>query len=126
MNVFRMRRVLAKLEIHLERNQFEACRLLLDQAEKEESGSSSLPPLTIAELDLDLRFVNMLESEGGYIYLSEIEHVDIDALDWPNLGAFGKNKIKRAIAAGVRAREEDKIECEAQRLLSIYDDSDSS
>jgi len=54
-------------------------------------------PIAIAELDISLRWVNMIEG-AGYIYIDELEGVDLrKLLKIPNFGAAGLHAIETAL-----------------------------
>lgn len=117
-----------RLELHLRRNEFEACHNILNEIEAE---IESTPPEGIAELPLDLRWVNALETLN-YIKISDLDMFQTDS-DWDSLresiayiGPAGVAEVRTAIEAAREqiklAKEIDKAEEEAQMYLQAYDE----
>lgn len=116
-----------RLELHLRRNQFEVCREILAIAEKE---IESTCPVNIAELDMDLRWVNALD-KLGYIKISDLDMFQVPS-DWDSLresvfclGPAGIGDIRRAVEAAREqiklAKEVDKAEEEARMYMQAYE-----
>lgn len=91
----------ARLALHLRKGDFEVCRHILESAE--EATESQDGPTAIAELNLDLRYVNLLEKEG-FIYVSDLDGVDIMNLLIGWLGEKGRYAILRALQKHQRAK----------------------
>lgn len=69
----------ARLALHLRKNEFQVCHHILDSKEVEMKAASHDRVTAIAELNLNLRYVNMLE-RAGFIYVTDLDHVDIRRL----------------------------------------------
>ena len=65
-----------KMAIELRRNNFVACHDILKYAQEAQM-TEPKPPVALAEIGIDLRWLNKLEG-GGYIYLSDLDGVDLD------------------------------------------------
>lgn len=71
-------RLSRRIVLHLLRDQYNACHDILRAFEKQTEVPEG-EPVAIAELPLDLRYINMLESVG-YVYIEDFEGIDIDEL----------------------------------------------
>ncbi len=101
---------LSRMLVHLQRNEFEACRDVLDglEAESKTRGVDREALNCIASLDLDMREINMLEA-GGFIYVTDMDGVDLYSLNLPNMGALERRRIRIAIeGARERLKEEER------------------
>lgn len=103
-----------RLEIHLMKNNFEVCRNLLEEAEKKGKEGEGVI-VNIAELDVSLRVINILE-KAGYSLLQEIEDIDVETLH-KNVWQLGKvessllaTAIRRAKTYNKKKREEEYLD----------------
>ncbi len=99
-----------RLSIHLRKNNFEACRDVLDEVEKERAkkrarplaflGCSQRSRLALAETRLDMRWVNLLE-EQNIMYVDQLRGKNIDKLCHRirNMGPRAVTAIKIALNA---------------------------
>ena len=69
----------ARLALHLRKNEFVVCHHILDSKEEQCKVAEPYHAPAIAELDLDLRYINMLE-KAGFIYAADLDHIDIHKL----------------------------------------------
>lgn len=104
-----------KISIRLRRNDFEACREIIDQHERQYRKGPEVPTF-IAELSIDLRTINVLE-KYGYMQISDLDDVDIDAMNLPNIGPVAKaglkNTLRKARKRIVEAQDKkDRMELE--------------
>ena len=68
-----------RLAIHLRRNEFECCRDIINNKERQREILAETPteqPTALAEIGIDLRWVNMLE-EMGCVYIKDLEGLDL-------------------------------------------------
>lgn len=111
---------LRRMLIHLQRKEkggFEACRDIIDGLEKEskvkEVDRESLN--CIASLGLDMREINLLEA-GGFIYVSDLDGVDLFELRLPNMGKLERMRV-RVVIEGARERlKEEKRRSAAEKI----------
>lgn len=100
-----------RLGIHLRKNNFEACRDILDQEEKDMAldvrGLNR--PEALAELDLDLRTVNLLE-RAGYLYLEDMRGISVFRLERELRGA-GYPTIRKIGSIVSEAFRKDRAYC---------------
>ena len=111
----------ARLSLHLRKNQFEACHNILYGLEAE---ITSRCPVNIAELNLNLRWVNALE-KLEYIKISDLDDVNWESLRMSIvcLGPAGTAEIKLAVEdARKRIKLEEEI-CEAELEAQLYQQS---
>lgn len=85
-----------RIAIHLRKGQFAACHNIIKELKQSCRDRKKDVPTAIAELPIDLRWVNMLE-EAGYIYIDDLDGVDLDQLDIKYLSEVGKDQIGRAV-----------------------------
>ena len=79
-----------RIAIHLRRNDFEGCRNIINNKERQRKELAESPaeqPTALAEIGLDLRWVNMLE-EMGCVYIRDLEGLDLRPFLYtiPNIG----------------------------------------
>lgn len=99
-------RIGRKISIHLRRNEFTVCHeILRSLGEQHNLAQSDVDgPTPIAEVrQLELRYVNSLE-KAGYIYLEDLDGVDLDDLICPGPLRISHFSAK-AVAALKGARE---------------------
>ena len=92
-----------RVAIHLKRGNFEACHNIIDDAQaKNQQESDNGECTTLVDLPAGcsyhtwLRTVSQLE-KAGYIYISDLNGVDIMALRLPQLGLRSLITIKQAL-----------------------------
>lgn len=103
---------LRRILIHLQREEegrFEACRDIIDGLE-EESKVKAVDRESlncIASLALDMREISLLEA-GGFIYVSDLDGVDMSKLRLLNMGRIERERIRAVIEeARERLKEEE-------------------
>lgn len=99
------RKLSLKVLFHLQQNNYEAAVVILQEAEcaylnrdyraAKQEDREELE--CVANLPIDRRLTEMLDKKG-YIYISDLEGVDIDKLEIKMLAAKGKAAIKQALA----------------------------
>ncbi len=92
-------RIGREISLHFRRNNYEACRDLVNAAERRHNEGPGVPEY-LTEIGLGLRTTSELE-KGGYILITDLDGVDIDGLELPNIGPVTKQAIKVKL---VRAR----------------------
>lgn len=65
-----------RIELHLRRNQFAICKGIIEGVEKEYRRGNSTKITAIAELDIAIGAVTLLEKKG-YIHIKQFDDVDI-------------------------------------------------
>jgi len=111
--------VAGQLGLHLRKNNFEACRNILSNLEEEQLADVGRVPTAIAELSIELRYVNALE-KAGYIHIDDLEGVSLHKLRsrglLPQIGVGTIDEINRVLQ---RARELRKQQAE-QRSQHLH------
>ncbi len=100
---------LSRMLVHLHKDEFDACHDILDglEAESEVKEVDRHSLNCIASLDLDMKEINLLEA-GGFIYVSDMDEVDLESLRLPNMGRIERRRISAVIEeARKRLREEE-------------------
>ncbi len=87
-----------RLSIHLCHNEFGLCHEILNSAEEEweKTRGKDNTPTAIAELNIELRLVELLDREG-YIYISDLDGIDIGNLRLPQLGPVLRQSLIKAL-----------------------------
>jgi hypothetical protein len=111
MNGVDIAKVLRRLKVHLGRHQYEACHSILEDLEADFNKDRRLSKEhrdeleCIASLPIEQRLINILEREG-YIYVNELDGVDILNLSIKQLGTKGKRAIYNAVKEARRQLED--------------------
>lgn len=99
-----------QMELHLRRNEFDTCEELLVSARKNTMQRlRTCGKTAIAELHLDLRYVNRLEKEG-YIYVEDLTGVDVTKLHIKHFGISGKLAVQSALERHRRQKNGEVVE----------------
>ncbi len=91
-----------RLALHLRKNHFEGCHIILDYEEKKLLNGGGAPK-AIAELNLPLRHVNFLE-KAGYVYIDDMVGMDVFSLekDLSYIGPKGAVLIGKVVSDALR------------------------
>ncbi len=106
-------RVGRRLALHLRKNDFAICQKILKSMENQFRVAEPYRTTAIAELDLELRYINMLEN-GGFVLISDMDHINVDNLELRSksgrrmLGDKGKQTINRALGRTVQDNRQEK------------------
>ncbi len=90
-----------RLALHLRKNHFDGCHIILDYEEQKLSDDE--PPKAIAELDLPLRIINFLEG-AGYVYIDELRGISVFDLEKSisYLGCAGATLVGKVVSDAFR------------------------
>lgn len=115
--------VAGQLGLHLRRNNFEACRDILNNLEEEQLANRSRIPTAIAELSIELRYVNALE-KAGYIYIDDLEGVSLHNLRsrglLPQIGAGTVSEITKVLRRARKQQQQaEQTQAELHHLESL-------
>ncbi len=122
-------RLARQLQLHLQKNQFEACHTILQTAEKDLPASNGYTRY-LAELHIDMRWLSMLE-KAEYELISDFdEYTTEESLDkvLSHIRFFGKAARRQAVVAIIKARKHNEEVDRDRELEAIrasgYDDGD--
>ena len=103
-----------RIELHLRKNNFGACREIVDTVEKEyfdevqQDKSGGREITTLAELrGITLQVVNSLE-ERGYLYLQDLEGIDVENL-YKEIPQVGKRSTHNLSVIVKKAMEHNRL-----------------
>lgn len=95
--------VVRRIGIQLRNDRFVVCHEIIKELEEAWKNRHD-PPTAIAELDVSRRLVELLEREG-YIYISDLEDIDVDRWNLVGLGVTYKRELKIALENVKEQRE---------------------
>ena len=109
--------VTRRIGVQLRSNRFGLCHLIIDELEKAWRQRHD-PPTAIAELDIPQRLVELLDREG-YVYVSDLEDVDVDRWNLVGLGVTYKKELKAALGDARGQKERADLRAEQEHEMDF-------
>ncbi|KKN70635.1 hypothetical protein LCGC14_0429080 [marine sediment metagenome] len=100
-----------RLAIHLRKNNFAICHIILDTIEQELIARKKVAPReAIAELPLPLRLVNKLE-DLGFLYIKDLADVNFEEMkkEVKYMGDGNIELLTRVVGEALTAIEEERV-----------------